>query len=100
MKKIALAALLLMLTAAGARAQTNAGELKPQTDLPFTMTQVADFKLPWRPASLPYGRMLVPEKVGPVWLVTQQGQKTEVANVPKVMYQGQNGMLGVFLSPH
>jgi len=99
MKRIALAAL-LVLAASSARAQTNAGELKPQTDLPFTMTQVADFKLPWRLAFLPDGRMLVTEKVGPIWLVTQQGQKTEVANVPKVMYQGQNGMLGVFLSPH
>jgi glucose/arabinose dehydrogenase len=44
--------------------------------------------------------MLVTEKVGPVWLVTQQGEKTPVDNVPAVLWQGQGGMLGVFLSPH
>jgi aldose sugar dehydrogenase len=50
-------------------------------------------------AFLPDGRMLVTEKVGPVWLVTQQGEKTPVDNVPAVLWQGQGGMLGVFLSP-
>ena len=40
------------------------------------------------------------KKVGPVWLVTQQGAKTPVENVPAVLYQGQGGMLGVFVSPH
>jgi len=44
--------------------------------------------------------MLITEKVGPVWLVTQDGQKTPVANAPAVVVQGQGGMLGVFLSPH
>jgi glucose/arabinose dehydrogenase len=62
------------------------------------MTQVATFKLPWRIAFLPDGRMLITEKVGPVWLVTQQGAKTPVENVPAVLYQGQGGMLGVFVS--
>ena len=81
-------------------AQINAGTLKPEASLPFTMTQAAEFKLPWRIAFLPDGRMLVTEKVGPVWLVTQQGVKTPVNNVPAVLYQGQGGMLGVFLSPH
>jgi glucose/arabinose dehydrogenase len=44
--------------------------------------------------------MLVTEKVGPVWLVTQTGGKTPVDNVPPVLWQGQGGMLGVFVSPH
>ena len=35
-----------------------------------------------------------------MWLVTQQGKKTPVDNVPAVLYQGQGGMLGVFVSPH
>ena len=43
------------------------------------MTQVTTFNLPWRMAFLPDGRMLVTEKVGPVWLVTQQGAKLPVA---------------------
>jgi glucose/arabinose dehydrogenase len=81
------------------RAQINAGQLKPDTNLPFTMTQVATFQLPWRIAFLPDGRMLITEKVGPVWLVTQQGMKMPVDKVPAVVYQGQGGMLGVFVSP-
>jgi glucose/arabinose dehydrogenase len=92
-------ALALALVSATAHAQINAGEKAPEADLPFTMTQVAEFKLGWRIAFLPDGRMLVTEKVGPVWLVTQQGEKTPVDNVPAVLWQGQGGMLGVFLSP-
>jgi len=67
--------------------------------MPFTMTQVATFNLPWRIAFLPDGRMLITEKVGPMWLVTQKGEKTPVSNVPAVLYGGQGGMLGVYLSP-
>src|SRR6202451_3152734 len=64
------------------------------------MTTLATFELPWRLAFLPDGRMLLTEKVGPVWLVTQKGEKIPVANTPPVYWQGQNGMLGVFLSPN
>jgi glucose/arabinose dehydrogenase len=64
------------------------------------MTQVATFNLPWRIAFLPDGRMLITEKVGPIWVVTQQGARTPVKNVPAVLAQGQGGMLGVYLSPH
>ena len=100
MKTFVKTALLLTLAAATVRAQINAGEIKPEPGLPFTMTPVATFKLPWRIAFLPDGRMLITEKVGPVWLVTQEGAKTPIANVPAVAYGGQGGMLGVFLSPH
>src|SRR5436305_2687184 len=99
MKTFLNAALLLILVSASAGAQINAGELKPEPSVPFTMTQVATFKLPWRIAFLPDGRMLITEKVGPVWLVTQQGAKTPLENVPAVLAQGQGGMLGVFVSP-
>ena len=99
MKMFASAALVLTLVSSTAHAQVNAGEQKPEASLPFTMTQVAEFKLPWRIAFLPDGRMLVTEKVGPVWLVTQQGAKTRIDNVPAVLHQGQGGMLGVFVSP-
>src|SRR6266567_257041 len=100
MKRLLTAALFLTLVPATAHAQINAGELKPEPDLPFTMTKVAEFKLPWRIAFLLDDRMLTTEKVGPVWLVTQQGEKTPVENIPPVLWQGQGGMLGVFLSPH
>ena len=99
MKTLMRAALLVTLVSTAVRAQINAGDQKPATDLPFTMTQVATFNLPWRIAFLPDGRMLVTEKPGAVWLVTQQGMKTSVANVPAVLHQGQGGLLGVFTSP-
>ena len=99
MKALLKAVLLSTLVSGTAQAQTNAGTLKPEADLPFTMTQVATFNRPWRIAFLPDGRMLVTEKVGPVWLVTPEGAKTPVANAPAVLYGGQGGMLGIFVSP-
>ncbi len=100
MKVFASAALLLAFVSTTARAQVNVGEQKPEASLPFTMTQVATFDLPWRIAFLPDGRMLITEKVGPVWLVTQQGEKTPVKNAPAVLARGQGGMLGIYLSPN
>ena len=100
MKTSLSAVLCLALVSVTARAQINAGDLQPQPSLPFTMTQVATFNLPWRIAFLPDGRMLITEKVGPVWLVTQPGTKMPVGNVPAALHQGQGGMLGVYVSPH
>src|SRR5947207_11297765 len=98
--KLARAVPLLSLAAA-AWAQVNVGEQKPEATLPFKMTTVATFELPWRIAFLPDGRMLVTEKIGPIWLVSPQGDKiAALANTPPVYWQGQNGMLGVFVSPH
>jgi aldose sugar dehydrogenase len=99
MKRFPIAALALALLPTGAYAQINAGEKPADEALPFTMTQVATFNLPWRIAFLPDGRMLITEKVGPVWLVTQAGAKTPVTNVPAVLAQGQEGMLGIYVSP-
>jgi len=99
MNRFASALPLVLLIAVPAHAQVNAGALAPDPNQPFTMTQVATFTLPWRIAFLPDGRMLITEKTGPLWLVTQQGEKTPVANVPAVLAQGQGGMLGVYLSP-
>jgi aldose sugar dehydrogenase len=100
MKQLAIAGLFLALAATQADAQINAGEQKPEASVPFNMVQVTTLSFPWRIAFLPDGRMLITEKIGPMWLVTQQGAKTPVANVPAVLYGGQGGMLGVFLSPH
>ena len=100
MMKLARAALLLTFASA-AWAQVNVGEHKPEADLPFKMTTVATFELPWRIAFLPDGRMLVTEKIGPIWLVSPQGDKiAALSGTPPVYWQGQNGMLGVFVSPH
>ena len=100
--KLAKTALLFTLASLfnlAAWSQVNIGEQKPEASLPFNMTTVATFELPWRIAFLPDGRMLVTEKIGPIWLVTQDGQKTQVNNTPAVYWQGQSGMFGVFLSP-
>ncbi len=99
MSKLPFAALLLSLVPTAAGAQVNAGALPDDPNQPFTVTKVATFNLPWRIAFLPDGRMLITEKVGPVWLVAQNGDKLPVANVPAVAAQGQGGMLGVFLAP-
>ncbi|SEG15175.1 Glucose/arabinose dehydrogenase, beta-propeller fold [Bryocella elongata] len=91
---------LLALAAMQAGAQINAGEQKPEATVPFTMTQVTTLSFPWRIAFLPDGRMLITQKVGGLFLVTQKGDKMPVANAPAVLYRGQGGNLGVFLSPH
>jgi glucose/arabinose dehydrogenase len=100
MKVFASTALFLTFVATTARAQVNAGAQAPEPSVPFTVTQVATFNLPWRIAFLPDGRMLITEKPGFLWLVTQQGAKTPVTNVPAVLAQGQGGMLGVYTSPN
>ena len=100
MMKLANAVLLAAVLTSTAHAQTNAGEQPSAPSLPFTITKVASLDLPWRIAFLPDGRMLVTEKVGRVQLVTPQGVKTELKGVPASRFQGQNGMLGVFVSPH
>jgi len=98
--KLLSATLLVSLTAAGLLAQTNAGDLKPESEMPFKMATTATFGLPWRIAFLPDGRMLVTEKIGPIWLVSAQGEKiAPLGNTPPVYWQGQNGMLGIFVSP-
>ena len=100
MNRLVIAGLFAALTMTQANAQINAGEQKPEPSLPFDMAQVTTLNLPWRIAFLPDGRMLITEKVGALWLVTQQGAKTPVANVPAAHWEGQGGMLGVYTSPH
>lgn len=100
MKCLAIAGLFLITAVSGVSAQINAGDQKPEPSLSFKMVQVTTLDYPWRIAFLPDGRMLITEKVGSLQLVTQQGQKTPVSNVPAVFYHGQGGMLGVYLSPN
>ncbi len=98
--KMARVTLFFTLASIAAWAQVNVGEQQPEATLPFKMTTVATFGLPWRIAFLPDGQMLVTEKIGPIWLVSPQGEKiAPLANTPAVYWQGQNGMLGVFVSP-
>jgi len=93
-------AVALFAFAAGAWAQQNIGEQKPEATIPFNMTTVNTFELPWRIAFLPDGQMLITEKIGPIWLVSAKGEKiAPLGGTPAVYWQGQSGMLGVFLSP-
>jgi glucose/arabinose dehydrogenase len=93
--------MLLTLSSVAGWAQVNAGDQTAETTLPFNMTTTDTFQLPWRIAFLPDGRMLVTEKVGPVWLVSAGGEKiAPLGGTPAVFWQGQNGMLGVYLSPN
>ena len=109
MHVFARATLLVAFVSVSVQAQVNAGEQSPEPSLPFTMTQMAAFNLPWRIAFLPDGRMLVTEKVGPLWLVSDAPvgrgggptmRKISIGNVPTVLSQGQGGMLGVYVSPN
>ena len=101
MTELAKASLLLTLACAPTWAQVNMGDQKPEGTLPFNMTTTDTFGLPWRIAFLPDGRMLVTEKIGPVWLVSSEGKKiAPLGSTPPVYWQRQNGMLGVYLSPY
>ena len=85
MKQWVTAALLAWAAGSGACAQVNAGEQKSDANLPFTVTQITSLSLPWKIAFLPDGRMLITEKVGGLWLVTERGARTRVANAPAVL---------------
>ncbi len=99
--RVAKTVLLITLAVTAVGAQVNVGDHKPEASLPFTMTTVSGFGLPWRLAFLPDGRMLVTEKIGPVWLVSAEGEKIRpIGNTPPVYWQGQNGMHGVYVSPN
>src|ERR1700689_3306837 len=97
--KLAKAPLLFTLVSVASWAQVNIGEQKPEASLPFTMTTVATFALPWRIAFFPDGRMLITEKVGLFCSVSQDGNDIQVGGPAPVYWEGQSGMMGVFLSP-
>ncbi|MGJ4890435.1 PQQ-dependent sugar dehydrogenase [Bradyrhizobium sp. HKCCYLRH3099] len=77
----------------------NAGGRKPSAVRPFDAKSIAEFDTPWAIAFLPDGRMLITEKPGRMFLVTQSGQKRDIGNVPAVAARGQNGLLDVAISP-
>jgi len=67
---------------------------------PFEATPVAEFNEPWAMTFLPDGRLLVTEKRGQLYMVTQDGQKSEeIEEVPDIAYRGQGGLGDVILHP-
>ena len=78
--------------AAGARAQM---------EQPFEVEAITSFDEPWALAFLPDGRMLVTEKKGNLFIVTQDGQKSrDIRGMPDVAYGGQGGLGDVALHPN
>jgi glucose/arabinose dehydrogenase len=71
-----------------------------QSDLPFDVEVVTSFDEPWALAFLPDGRMLVTEKKGLLYIVSQDGKKSRAIDaVPDVAYSGQGGLGDVILHP-
>jgi glucose/arabinose dehydrogenase len=68
-------------------------------DLPFTVTEVADFDVPWAMAFLPDGRLLVTEQRGALKVYTPGGSSVAIRGVPEVSYGGQGGLGDVVLHP-
>lgn len=60
---------------------------------------IADFGEPWAMTFLPDGTMLVTDRRGKLFHVTQGGEKTEVDGTWKVAYGGQGGLGDVVLHP-
>jgi len=71
-----------------------------ESGFPFKVEPVATFNEPWAMTFLPDGRMLVTEKRGRLYVVTQEGEKSKpVKDVPDVDYRGQGGLGDVILHP-
>jgi len=71
-----------------------------QDDLPFEVKPIAQFDEPWDIEFLPDGRMLVTEKKGAMYVVSQNGEKSRnIDGVPDVDYGGQGGLGAVELHP-
>jgi glucose/arabinose dehydrogenase len=68
--------------------------------LPFTVTELADWELPWAMAFLPDGRLLVTEQRGALKLYApSSGATAAIGGVPAVSYGGQGGLGDVVLHP-
>jgi glucose/arabinose dehydrogenase len=68
--------------------------------LPLEVSPVAAFNEPWAMTFLPDGRLLVTEKRGRLYLVTQEGEKSRpIEDIPNVDYRGQGGLGDVILHP-
>lgn len=64
-------------------------------------TVASPLEHPWGLAFLPDGRMLVTEREGRMRLVARDGRvSAPLAGIPRVLAQGQGGLLGVALDPN
>ncbi len=84
----------------GEQRSVNAGRNPISTSQPFSTSAVTEFDRPWALAFLPDSRLLVTERRGRLFLVTQDGRKSDVGGLPNVAATLQNGLLDVAVSPH
>ncbi len=68
-------------------------------DNPFTVTELADFDVPWAIAFLPDGRALVTEQRGALKVYSGSAPIADITGVPEVAYGGQGGFSDVVLHP-
>jgi glucose/arabinose dehydrogenase len=92
-RKIVLSLAAAVIVGAGATAPAAA------QNLPFTVTEIADFDIPWAMAFLPDGRMLITEQRGALKLYTPGGSSVAIRGIPEVSYGGQGGLGDVVLHP-
>jgi aldose sugar dehydrogenase len=67
---------------------------------PFTITELANFEVPWSMAFLPDGRLLVTEQKGALKLRSANGTIASITGVPAVSYGGQGGFSEIVLHPN
>ncbi len=72
--------------------------ITPSQESYTTETVVPDLDIPWGMVFLPDGSMLITERDGRL-IHSKDGQKTEIAGVPKVYARGQGGLLDIELHP-
>jgi len=96
----------VVLAACGSSAPSSAQDSNeranlPGTKPPFAIAEVATFDSPWAMDFLPGSpTALVTEKGGRLWLIdTATGAKKEVSGAPRVVAQGQGGLLDVKVGP-
>lgn len=71
-----------------------------QRSQPFDATPILAFDEPWALAFLPDGRMLITEKKGTLYIVTQDGKRSRpIQGLPDVDYGGQGGLGDVIVHP-
>lgn len=102
--KIRTIALTLAVIACGPTPAQNAGLRSPTpkgSPLPGRVTEVAKgLEHPWGLAFLPDGRIVVTERPGRLRIVARDGKlSAPLTGVPRVMAQGQGGLLDVTLDP-
>ncbi|MEM7763020.1 MAG: PQQ-dependent sugar dehydrogenase [Pseudomonadota bacterium] len=111
MNKLVLLAMILVLGACGTNSDSSvveeSGASEPNDNAvklpgkpPFNAVAVTTFDEPWAMTFLPDGRLLVTEKPGSLYWVTQDGQKSApITGAPDVDYGNQGGLGDIVLHP-